>query len=190
MKSKKPIVIIIISVAIVIGLAILSICIKTKLHNQKIEMEIRVLQYNEYCKNLGMNRAVIDMTSEDFNVRDAVQNLNAQPNEEELNEIRIKVAYYNLEMGEDLTVEELMESYNAFLAEDADGAVIIERFDMAFCNGEDAEIGSEAAFRDAVNYVLGKDGTSVTFASEKQVEAAIQYVIDNPEVIELLQGEE
>ena len=183
MKSKKPIVIIIISVVIVIGLAILSICIKTKLHNQKIEMEIRVLQYNEYCKNLGMNRAVIDMTSEDFNVRDAVQNLNAQPNEEELNEIRIKVAYYNLEMGEDLTVEELMESYNAFLAEDAEGAVIIEQFDMAFCNGKDAWIGSENEFHSAVDQVLGTKGVSITSASEEQVEDAIQYVIAHPETI-------
>ena len=183
MKSKKSIVIIIISVVIVIGLAILSICIETKLHNEKIEMEIRILQYNEYCKNLGMNRAVIDMTSEDFNVRDAVQNLNAQPNEEELNEIRIKVAYYNLEMGEDLTVEELMESYNAFLAEDADGAVIIERFHMAFCNGEDAWIGSYDRFYLAVNDALG-EGANIFSVSEEQIESAIQYVIDHPEMVD------
>ena len=184
MKSKKPTVIIIISVVIVIGLAILSICIEAKLHNEKIEMEIRVLQYNEYCRRLGMNDAVIDMTSEDFNVRDAVQNLNAQPNEEELNEIRIKVAYYNLEMGEDLTVEELMESYNAFLAEDADGAVIIEQFDMAFCNGKDARIGSEKDFYGAVVQVLGREGEKISTASEEQIESAIQYVIDHPEMVD------
>lgn len=27
----------------------------------------------------------------------------------------IKVAYYNLEMGEDITMEQLLDSYNAFL---------------------------------------------------------------------------
>ena len=154
---------------------------ETQEANEKIENEIKIQEYEEYCKNLCLGGQSASCGDEQILV------LNVKPDE---NELRIKVAYYNLEKNEDLTVEEVLESYDAFARGDDEGAATVESFDMAFCNGEGAEIGSEAAFRDAVNYVLGKDGTSVTFASEEQVEAAIQYVKNNPEVIKLLQGEE
>ena len=178
MKSKKPIVIIIISVVIVIGLAILSICIKTKLHNQKIEMEIRAIRYDMYCEVLCMER----YRGEDF---DDPRNIvpDAKPNEQELNEIRIKVAYYNLEMGEDLTVEEVLESFYAFLAGDEEGSKVVDGFRNSFYNGKDARIGSEDDFRDAVDDALDIEGEKISTASEEQIEAAIQYVIEHPELV-------
>ena len=99
------------------------------------------------------------------------------------NELRIKVAYYNLEMGEDVTMEQVLDSYNAFLAGDEEGSALIESFYNSFYYGRDAEIGSEDAFHDAVVCELDKIGEDIETASEEQVEAAIQYVIAHPELV-------
>ena len=100
--------------------------------------------------------------------------MDAQPNEKERKKLLIKVAYYNLEMGEDVTMEQVLDSYNAFLAGDEEGSALIESFYNSFYNGSDAEIGPEDAFFCAVNAVLSKEDESVVSASEEQVEAAIQ----------------
>ena len=170
--------IIFITIVILLILGIVGICIGNKIRKNRIELEIQMVRYDSYCRILCMP----GLQEEDYDdLRHVV--MDAQPNEEERKELLIKVAYYNLEMGKDVTMEQVLDSYNAFLAGDEEGSALIESFYNSFYNGSNAEIGSENAFRYAVNTVLSKEDESVLSASEEQIEAAIQYVIAHPELV-------
>ena len=80
-------------------------------------------------------------------------------------------------------MEQVLDSYNAFLAGDEEGSVLIESYYNSFCNGSDAEIGSENGFYCAIVQELGREDENITTASEEQVKAAIQYVIAHPELV-------
>ena len=170
--------IIFITIVILLILGIVGTCIGNKIRKNRIELEIQMVRYDSYCRILCMP----GLQEEDYDdLRHVV--MDAQPNEEERKELLIKVAYYNLEMGKDVTMEQVLDSYNAFLAGDEEGSALIESFRNSFYNGSNAEIGPEDAFRDTVVYELIEEGESMRTASEEQVEAAIQYVIAHPELV-------
>ena len=175
MKKKKIIFIIVIAVVVV---DMIGTCIGVKLHNDRLKMEIRAIKYDEYCRVLCMP----GLRAEDYDDLKHVV-MDAQPNEEERKSLLIKVAYYNLEMGEDITMEQLLDSYNAFTVGDEEGSTIINSYYNSFYNGDNAWIGSEKAFCYTVNDVLKKSDSSIETASEEQIESAIQYVIDHPEMV-------
>ena len=175
MKKRK---IIVITIVILLILGIVGTCIGNKIRKNRIELEIQMVRYDSYCRILCMP----GLQEEDYDdLRHVV--MDAQPNEEERKELLIKVAYYNLEMGKDVTMEQVLDSYNAFLAGDEEGSALIESFYNSFYNGSNAEIGSENVFRDTVVCELIKEGENIETASEEQVEAAIQYVIAHPELV-------
>ena len=175
MKKGK---IIFITIVILLILGIVGTCIGNKIRKNRIELEIQMVLYDRYCRILCMP----GLREEDYDdLRHVV--MDAQPNEEERKELLIKVAYYNLEMGKDVTMEQVLDSYNAFLAGDEEGSALIESFYNSFYYGRDAEIGSEDAFHDAVVCELDKIGEDIETASEEQVESAIQYVIAHPELV-------
>ena len=175
MKKKKIIFIIVIAVVVV---DMIGTCIGVKLHNDRLKMEIRAIKYDEYCRVLCMP----GLREEDYDDLKHVV-MDAQPNEEEQKRLLIKVAYYNLEMGEDITMEQLLDSYNAFLDGDEEGSTIINSYYNSFYNGDNAWIGSENDFHSAIDQVLGEEGVKISTASEEQIEAAIQKVIAHPELV-------
>ena len=147
---------------------------ETRENNERLEREIEFEKYRGYCAVLCMGGQTISCGDGDIMI------CNTKPDE---NELRIKVAYYNLEMGKDVTMEQVLDSYHAFTVGDEEGSALIESFRNSFYNGSNAEIGSENAFHYAVNTVLDKENGSVGTASGEQVEAAIQYVIAHPELV-------
>ena len=110
---------------------------ETRENNARLEREIEFEKGRGYCRVLCMGGQTISCGEGELLV------CNTKPDE---NELRIKVAYYNLEMGRDVTMEQVLDSYNAFLAGDEEGSVLIESYYNSFCNGRDAEIGSEDGF--------------------------------------------
>ena len=175
MKKRK---IIVITIVILLILGIIGACIGSRIREKRRELRVQVIIYDNYCRILCMP----GLQEEDYDdLRHVV--MDAQPNEEERKKLLIKVAYYNLEMGKDVTMEQVLDSYNAFLAGDEEGSTLIESFYNSFYYGRDAEIGSEDAFHDAVVCELDKIGEDIETASEEQVEAAIQYVIAHPELV-------
>ncbi len=175
MKKGKVIFIVIV---VLVALDLIATCIGVKLHNKRLEKEIRAIKYNGYCRVLCM----AELRDEDYDDLAHVV-MDAQPNEGERKKLLIKVAYYNLEMGRDVTMEQVLDSYNAFLAGDEEGSVLIESYYNSFCNGSDAEIGSENGFYCAIVQELGREDENITTASEEQVKVAIQYVIAHPELV-------
>ena len=175
MKKRK---IIVITIVILLILGIIGACIGSRIREKRRELRVQVIIYDNYCRILCMP----GLQEEDYDdLRHVV--MDAQPNEEERKKLLIKVAYYNLEMGEDVTMEQVLDSYNAFLAGDEEGSALIESFYNSFYNGSNAEIGSENVFHGAVVCELDKIGEDIETASEEQVEAAIQYVIAHPELV-------
>ena len=175
MKKRK---IIVITIVILLILGIIGACIGSRIREKRRELRVQVIIYDNYCRILCMP----GLQEEDYDdLRHVV--MDAQPNEEERKELLIKVAYYNLEMGKDVTMEQVLDSYNAFLAGDEEGSALIESFYNSFYNGSNAEIGPEDDFYCAVIIALGKENMKISTATEEQVEAAIQYVIAHPELV-------
>ena len=175
MKKRK---IIVITIVILLILGIIGACIGSRIREKRRELRVQVIIYDNYCRILCMP----GLQEEDYDDLSHVV-MDAQPNEEERKELLIKVAYYNLEMGKDVTMEQVLDSYNAFLAGDEEGSALIESFYNSFYNGSNAEIGSENVFHGAVVCELDKIGEDIETASGEQVEAAIQYVIAHPELV-------
>ena len=113
MKKRKVIFIIIV---ILLILGIIGACIGSRIRDKRRELRVRVMIYDEYCRILCMP----GLRVEDYDDLSHVV-MDAQPNEEERKELLIRVAYYNLEMGEDVTMEQVLDAYNAFLAGDEEG---------------------------------------------------------------------
>ena len=180
-KSKK---FFIISSIIVLMAVILVIGIKSYTNKQNALLKRKAFVYNAISYGYDLN---IDMGDcYDFNPKDGSFDEDRLYNYKILdeNELYVRVAYYNLETGSNMSYEDLIKSYDNFLKGNKDEIKDLEAFHTARVNGKNVEInGKEITEDNFIAYVYGElkksKGKRLVAATHDEIDDAINTVIVN-----------
>lgn len=179
MKKTKIIIAFSVIALLIVGLVI---GIKSYINKRNEFQKRKAFVYNAISYGYDLN---IDMgDSYDFNPKDGSFDEDRLYNYKILdeNELYVKVAYFNLETGSDMSYEDLIKSYDNFLKGNKDEIKDLEAFHTARVNGKNVEInGKEITEDNFIAYVHGElkksKGKRLVAATHDEIDDAINTVI-------------
>ena len=171
-KKKTGIIIVVIAAVIAAVFGVRSVR-----NRAEEEKRRQVLMYTRigYCDDL-----LISCDPNDITYTEEIRNFTI--NQE--NELYVRVKYYNCSSGNDVTMEEIIDSYRAFLNGDNEGASLMQKF-HAFRHADVYEVSnremSEDEFRDRVQDALKEqygDDLEISTASREQLDSAVNNAVN------------
>lgn len=179
MNRKKTGIIIIVIAAVIAAV----LGVRSARNRAEEEKQRQVLMYTRigYCDDL-----LIPCDPDDITYTEEIKNFTI----DQENELYVRVKYYNYSSDNDVTMEELIDSYRAFLNGDTEGASVMQKF-HAFRHADVYEVSKremrEDEFRDRVNDALKEQYGSdlkIQNASREQLDAAINDLINQKSELE------
>lgn len=143
---------------------------ETEKTNDELDAKINFEQNREYCEDLCIGGQTACCGT------DGIMVINPKINEREL---QVRVAYYNIVHDEQITVDEVISGYEAFVAGKEEGTETLEAYsdsrdgkEYNYLIGTDIRV-SENEFETAVESYLGGNG-AIRDVSAEEIEAAIE----------------
>jgi hypothetical protein len=134
-----------------------------------------------YCDDL-----LIPCDPDDITYTEEIKNFTI----DQENELYVRVKYYNVTEQNNVTMEEIIDSYRAFLDCDSEGASVMQKF-HAFRHADVYEVSKrdmrEDKFRDRVNDALREqygDNLRIQTASREQLDTAIEAALNKKSDLE------